>query len=177
MGLDMYLIEKKHIGKAKVKIIKNDYEWYNNENKEYENVSSINREVGYWRKANQIHKWFVDNCQDGVDNCMEHYVEQEKLKELLNICKKIKESCPLVDGRVKNGETLKSGKWEPIYEDGKVMQNVELAEDLLPTSSGFFFGGTDYDEYYMDDIDNTINIIENLQKEEDLGDIFYRSSW
>ena len=27
--------------------------------------------VGYWRKANQIHKWFVDNCQNGRDECQE----------------------------------------------------------------------------------------------------------
>ncbi len=96
---------------------------------------------------------------------------------MLDICKKIKENCALIDGTVKNGSTLKDGKWEPILEKGKVMQNTELAEELLPTQSGFFFGGTDYDEYYMDDIDNTIEIIENLQKEEDLGDIYYRSSW
>lgn len=177
MGLDMYLIEKKYVGKAKVKIVKNDYEWYKNDGKEYEGVSSLNREVGYWRKANQIHKWFVDNCQNGEDDCEEHYVSQEKLKELLDICKKIKDSCLLIDGIVKNGETLKDGKWEPILEEGKIMQNIEVAEELLPTQSGCFFGGTDYDEYYMDDIDNTIKIIEDLLKEEDIGDIYYRSSW
>lgn len=177
MGLDMYLIQKKYIGKAKVKIIKNDYEWYKNEDKEFNNVCSISREVGYWRKANQIHKWFVDNCQDGIDDCLDHYVEKEKLEKLLEICKKIKESCPLVDGTVKNGATLKNGRWEPILEKGKVMQNTEIAEELLPTQSGFFFGGTDYDEYYMSDIDNTIKIIEDLQEDEDIGDIFYRSSW
>ena len=177
MGLDMYLIEKKYVGKAKVKIIKNDYEWYKNEGKEYENVSSFNKEVGYWRKANQIHKWFVDNCQDGEDDCQEHYVDFEKLEELLDICKKIKENCSLIDGTVRNGATLKNGEWEPILEKGKIMQNTEIAEELLPTQSGFFFGGTDYDEYYMNDIDNTIKIIEDLQKEENLGDIYYRSSW
>ena len=25
--------------------------------------------VAYWRKANAIHSWFVENCQDGVDEC------------------------------------------------------------------------------------------------------------
>ena len=27
-----------------------------------------------WRKANAIHKFFVDTCQDGNDNCQRHYV-------------------------------------------------------------------------------------------------------
>ena len=182
MGLDMYLIEKKYIGKSKIKIVENEYQWHKNVGKEYEEVSSIDREVGYWRKANQIHKWFVDNCQNGEDNCEEHYVELDKLKELLDICKKIKENCHLIEGRVNNGYTFKKDEEgnlvkEEIVIDGKVMQNSEIAEELLPTQSGFFFGGTDYDEYYMNDIDNTIKIIEDLLKEEDIGDIYYRSSW
>ena len=51
-----------------------------------------------------------------------------------------------------DGETVKNGKWEPILEDGKIMQNSELAKELLPTTTGFFFGGTDYDEYYMEEL-------------------------
>ena len=39
----------------------------------------------YWRKANQIHAWFVDNVQQGNDNCGEYYVSHEKLKELLDL--------------------------------------------------------------------------------------------
>ena len=38
-----------------------------------------------WRKANQIHKWFVDNCQEGDDNCQRHYVSRENLEELLEL--------------------------------------------------------------------------------------------
>lgn len=41
----------------------------------------------YWRKANQIHKWFVDNVQNGEDDCDLYYVSQDKLKQLLNTCK------------------------------------------------------------------------------------------
>ena len=26
-------------------------------------------QIASWRKANAIHKWFVDNVQDGVDDC------------------------------------------------------------------------------------------------------------
>ena len=43
-------------------------------------------EVGYWRKANAIHKWFVDNCAEGVDDCREMEVSVEQLKELYSLC-------------------------------------------------------------------------------------------
>ena len=46
-------------------------------------------EIGYWRKANAIHKWFVDNCQDGVDNCAVYYVSKERLEELKEICEEV----------------------------------------------------------------------------------------
>jgi hypothetical protein len=48
---------------------------------------SVSVNAAYWRKANQIHKWFVDNVQDGEDNCGEYYVPNEKLKELLTTCR------------------------------------------------------------------------------------------
>lgn len=44
--------------------------------------------VAYWRKANAIHKWFVDNCQDGVDECQEASVSREQLEQLLTLCKR-----------------------------------------------------------------------------------------
>jgi hypothetical protein len=53
---------------------------------------------------------------------------------------------------------------------------------LLPTRSGFFFGGTEYDEYYMNSIKYTINILEEVLSEVDErgylhGEIYYTSSW
>ena len=71
MGLDMYLTKKSYIKnwdfmkpneKHKVTIKKN-----NKIVKEIkpERISEVIEDVGYWRKANAIHKWFVDNVQDG----------------------------------------------------------------------------------------------------------------
>ena len=40
-------------------------------------------EVGYWRKANQIHKWFVDNVQGGEDDCSPYPVTRDQLEKLL----------------------------------------------------------------------------------------------
>jgi hypothetical protein len=45
--------------------------------------------VGYWRKANQIHKWFVDNVQEGNDNCGDYYVSRESLQALRTLCQQV----------------------------------------------------------------------------------------
>jgi len=160
MGLDMYLYKKtyvkrwEHIGEEnyQIQITKNGKEV---DEIKPERISYIQEEVGYWRKANHIHKWFVENVQNGEDDCGDYYVEISDLTNLLNICKEIKE-------------------------------NPSKAEVLLPTQSGFFFGDTQYDEYYFQDLDKTIEIIEGLLKEQSfdkngrayfLGDFYYHSSW
>lgn len=49
--------------------------------------AEVSVNVAYWRKVNAIHQWFVDNCQDGVDECQSAYVSQDQLKELLALCR------------------------------------------------------------------------------------------
>ena len=55
-------------------------------NLEYVKVSF---EIGYWRKSNHIHKWFVDNVQNETDDCGHYEVSREDLKELLDVCKEV----------------------------------------------------------------------------------------
>jgi|1_EtaG_2_1085319.scaffolds.fasta_scaffold02223_10 hypothetical protein len=43
----------------------------------------------YWRKANAIHKWFVDNVQSGEDNCGTYYVSRQQLIQLKELCEKV----------------------------------------------------------------------------------------
>ena len=45
-------------------------------------------------------------------------------------------------------------------QDGKTIKDSSLAKELLPTAEGFFFGSTDYNEYYYQDLVNTKKIIE-----------------
>lgn len=54
-----------------------------------EKVYEITEDVGYWRKANAIHAWFVKNVQDGNDNCAQYDVSYEQLLELKKLCKKV----------------------------------------------------------------------------------------
>ena len=105
----------------------------------------------YWRKANAIHDWFVQNCQDGVDECQySNEISAEQLAELVSLCE------------------------------------TELASDhkgdLLTPASGFFFGGTEVDEWYIQDLKQTAERLELVIKAiitSDLDDVrfYYRSSW
>ncbi len=143
-----------------------------------ERISYIIEDLAYWRKANAIHQWFVDNCQEGNDDCRDAYVSRDQLQELLNLCLKVKATAKIGDGQIKNGERATGAGWEPIMEAGKVTLNPEEVAAILPTASGFFFGSTDYDEYYMEDIDYTINTLTALLAEPDDGaSIYYHSSW
>lgn len=54
-----------------------------------ERISTIVETVMYWRKANAIHRWFVNNVQDGEDDCKDYYVNADQLSALLEVCKKV----------------------------------------------------------------------------------------
>ena len=46
----------------------------------------------------------------------------------------------------------------------KVLDNHSLANTLLPTQSGFFFGGTDYDNWYFDDVKDCLKQMKKYRK-------------
>ena len=64
-------------------------------------------------------------------------------------------------------------------ENGQYVKDSAVAEELLPTTSGCFFGGTNYDQYYVEDIKHTIDVIKNVLETTnfDTQMIYYISSW
>lgn len=71
-------------------------------------------------------------------------------------------------------------KLKELKEDcEKVLKDTRLAEDLLPTTKGFFFGDYRYDEYYEDDLERTLNVLDKILSCPDAKDwwIQYHSSW
>lgn len=54
-----------------------------------ERVCAVIEELIYWRKANAIHRWFVENCQDGVDECQKTEITRYKLVQLRDLCKEV----------------------------------------------------------------------------------------
>jgi hypothetical protein len=95
MGLDMYLTRNTYVKNWEFQDRKDKHEITVKKGGEIrkdikpERISHIIEEVCYWRKANQIHKWFVDNVQEGKDDCEEYYVTKEKLQELVDLCKRV----------------------------------------------------------------------------------------
>ena len=161
----MYLSAKKHFAKINWQALQaNDELSYNspeavypkfNDLLELTQLSNVATDIygatvevtcAYWRKANQVHAWFVNNVQGGNDNCGEYYVSQDKLKELRDLCQKA------LDNRDPN---------------------------LLPPQDGFFFGGTDIDEWYWQDLKNTIAQLDRVFALPQLSDLSfsYNSSW
>lgn len=154
MGLDMYLYAEKYVSG-----------WDHNPAPEYDVLLdalgvkdytdagspsvTVSFPIGYWRKANAVHKWFVDNVQDGVDECQKVEVSVEQLTKLRELAQ-------------------------------TALNNPHRVGELLPTTEGFFFGGTEYDEWYRQGLEETVRILapEKLQALTDAGWYFsYQSSW
>jgi hypothetical protein len=100
MGLDMYLNASRYIG-----------DWEHDAADERASYQAIAKAAGlegfhcdgsphltvdlcvaYWRKANAIHAWFVEHCQEGEDECQTSGVEREQLQELIDLCEKVLET-------------------------------------------------------------------------------------
>ena len=181
MGLDMYLSKKTYVKqwshiepeKQFEVEVKRGGETFNKIKKE--RVSEVVEQVGYWRKFNALHNWFVNECGDGEDNCQEIYID-EKLPELLETLQKVKEvyeKSPKKKVQVKNGYS----NGEETFYEVEVPEDTDTLDELFPTASGFFFGGTEYDEYYIEQVNETIEMIEGLLKEDENGDYYYQASW
>lgn len=162
MGLDMYLFANKYVHRLDWN--ERDEENYHPESEDFTAlVNTLNcREalqsgditgievkipVGYWRKSNAIHHWFVYNIADGIDQCQEIHCTKENLEELLHTCRNVLDK-----------------------------KDESFASENLPTRGGFFFGSTDYDQWYWEDIERTIEILENVLKL-DYNSFTYQASW
>ena len=165
MGLDMYLSARKHINKINWNKLDHNSDakysdatypqWTDVVNSagldtlvDIESIYGVDVSVNvaYWRKVNSVHGWFVNNVQQGEDNCGEYYVSHEKLKELANTCR------------------LAINTKNP---------------NLIPPQEGFFFGGTDIDEWYWKDLMDTVEQLQRLFDRPDFDRLsfYYQSSW
>lgn len=183
MGLDMYLNRKTYVKRwdfqkkadqfqVSVKLGGKKYEGI-----KPELVSYIIEEVGYWRKANQIHAWFERNLNDEeMDNGSEAYCSEEDLQSLLSDCREVLKDSQLVSGEIHNGYTYKNGQKVFNIEQGLVIKDPTTAKRLLPTEDGFFFGSQDYDQYYLDDIRHTVKVLEEALSVSGV-EYYYSANW
>ena len=144
MGLDMWLSKKYFIwseDRKKIKITGLKVP-VNPEKLQY-----VEEEVIIWRKSNQIHNWFVKNCQKGEDNCAIYFVPIEKLKELLK----------LIEYVLKNRN--------------------EAEELLPTQSGFFFGSEDYDEYYWGDLEETRVKLTELLAKDNTNWEFYYQSSW
>ena len=130
MGLDMYLSAKRYLwgnerNGVKVEGIDMPFE-----------LKELKCEAAYWRKANQIHKWFVDNVQGGEDECNPYGVTVEDLRNLLAVCQtvkedpsKIEELLPPCEGFFFGSQEIDQYYWDDIDHTIAAINRI-LAMDL-----------------------------------------------
>jgi hypothetical protein len=57
-----------------------------------------------------------------------------------------------------------------------ILLNPERAHDFLPPVSGFFFGSTEIDTFYFEDLQNTVKLLDNVLATKKRRFI-YQASW
>lgn len=157
MGLDMYLARRQQFGGfsfetqqsrkfKQVRLIPTDGDKEQVINLSEPAAVVIEVNIAYWRKANAIHRWFIENCTGGEDDLKPVEVDIDDLRALKELCEEVKQKAKTKLIPAKDG----SG------EETLVITNASVLAKLLPTQNGFFFGSTEYDKWYLQDIDYTI---------------------
>lgn len=173
MGLDMYVNirhkntqskldayeawEQKYSYEEFQRLTEEQKEEYRNSEPEYDE-NMYGKELMYWRKANHIHNWFVQNCQGGVDDCGRYAITVNDLMKLKELCEKI---LTMTEKRKEMRYTSYSAtEKEEVDILYLTPEGVEYAIEHLPSRSGFFFGSTEYDDWYVWWLKNTVEQID-----------------
>lgn len=139
MGLDMFLSAKRYLWREEsegVAVTGLDIP-------EPLELKEISCRAMYWRKANQIHGWFVRNVQDDEDDCNPYDVARSDLLALLDACRKVLANRKLAAELLPPAEGFFFGRYE--YDDG-YFEDVQYTADGLaalleavPEGSGWWF--------------------------------------
>ena len=126
-----------------------------------ENTFTINndeKEVAYFRKVNFLLPFF-NYQQNGSDVIIEKCL----VENLVNLCNDV----------LKLYHKHKAGEFDKLFE------LRTFVSEHLPTTSGFFFGSTEYDENYFENVesvrDKFSNILDTFDWENEI--FFMRCSW
>lgn len=85
---------------------------------------------------------------DYNENCSYKPIEKEEVEELLERCDKVLE-----------------------------VKNTDVSMEYLPTCCGFFFGSTDYDEWYYTVVGSVKEAFESLKIDWDKENLYIMCSW
>lgn len=97
-------------------------------------ITMDGEEIAYWRKANQIHGWFArrfPDLENGIHILLTWDDLDALLADLLECTKEI------------------ANKGRPD----------ETCKNIMPTTEGFFFGSYKYDDWYAEDMFDSVSKI------------------
>ena len=108
-------------------------------------------QIGYFRKFNALHSYIVKTFADGLDNCQDVLLYKEDVEKIKKVLDDVL----------------------------NIHQQAEKAKEILPTQSGYFFGGTDYDEYYFEEVKVAADLMQNFLDNFDFESyqLVYQASW
>jgi hypothetical protein len=134
-----------------------------------------------WRKANQIHAWFVQRFDLPPDFNLGHdppEVNKNHLQELHDLCKQVLETIRYADDdRTTPVSVIEEGGIRTQYRSNHRILNSDEIHELLPSQPGFFFGSTEYDQSYVYDVINTVEALEPLLGEDAPNEYRYVVWW
>lgn len=120
-------------------------------------------EAYYMRKHNAVRKWFADHLENFEDNGTTR-IEKEDFEAILRDMKYVITNCGFevfLNNYINADlQQLPLDIYDPIEEYRAFVENggiryelfCDIANGMFPSSSGFFFGSTEYNEWYIYDL-------------------------
>lgn len=155
--------------------------------------------VGYFRKVNFLIAWYEGKYGE-LPNCVERLIYREDIESLVKDCLAVMnahEKCGKIETETRQTNCIKVEDGANLFEvvSGAIRSeaeranqpkdiesdmedylngrpDVQLAQELLPTMDGFFYGDTSYNEYYFDDVKRVwstfTTILDDMQDGDDI---------
>ena len=156
MGLDMYLYRREYLS---------NYSWSSNSDKQKADFQAITNAVG------------IQPCEQSphihVEVCVAYWRKANAIHKWFCDCDGGRDECQDIFVSRVQLASLRN-----LCES--VLLQPAIAQDVLPPQSGFFFGSTEIDEWYMEDLKNTVDQLDKIlasTPEDSWGDFIYRASW
>ncbi len=110
----------------------------------------------------------VNKNEDSVDTELVYWRKANAIHNFFTSLKDQHESCESI-------EVTKDMLGMLLDRCTMVLEDRSRADELLPTTSGFFFGSTQYDEWYFNKLEDTIKDITPILSDGDIkdGDLYY----
>ena len=126
-------------------------------------VRQRRKELSYFRKVNFLVKFFNDKVLEWWEGTildgLDVPINKEWCEELLEKCNKVVDKY----NELKASYTPNTDEYNTELFESQEANDLfaKFAAETLPTMAGFFYGSTDYDKWYLDDVKDVIEHLKN----------------